>query len=370
VPLTVDRPAPEKIGFEMTATKPPEAIAYRHAAPAEVAAPASETVPQTWRSSRRTLILVTVLMAIVGLAIPAAAVISLAAGATAFGDHQLPVLAIICGLAAVVLFFGWRLGLHPRLTLSGDEIEVVNPFRRHRFDLSDITMIRPGGDGLVIASPGQVAEAWCVQKPNAAVRSGRTTRADRICDHLRTAWESYRLPADENGPDDPGGAARLRFARPGEEELLTELERSAGLARLGHIFPSEEFPYPTEEVRRRWADVLDDRSRLTVVAEVDDRPAGYACYDRQTIHHLGVAADFQRRGVGTTLLTAAEDDIFSDPANREIGLWVLRDNDSARAFYRAAGWTDTDQSRTAEFPPYPPEVRMLRHNPHVPRRGR
>lgn len=309
--------------------------------------------------------MVILVMAVVGLGVPAAAVISLTTGITAFGNAQTPVLAIIFGLAVLVLFFGWRLALHPRLVLQGDEVQVVNPFHRHRLDLSDITLIRPGGDGLLVASADEEIEAWCVQKSTAASKSGRRTRADQVCDQLRQVWEGYHLPES-----DPGSPLRLRLAHPGDAELLTDIERSASLSRLGHIFPPEDFPYPSDEVRQRWAEVLNDRTRLTLVAEVGGQPAGYACYGQEVIHHLGVGADFQRQGVGTALLAAAQDELFADLSTPEIGLWVLQDNEVARAFYATMGWAETGETRTAEFPPYPAEIRMFRRNPHLARRGR
>lgn len=306
-----------------------------------------------------------VLMVLVGIAIPAAAVVSLVTGVTAFGGQQVPVLAIICGLAVVVLLFGWRLGLHPKLVLDGDEVVVVNPFHRNRLDLNDITIIEPGGDGLLIGTPERQTEAWCVQKSTAATRSGRQTRADRVSEQLRSVWETYHLP-----DPDPDSPIRLRFARRMDAGMLTDLERSASLARLGHIFPAEAHPYPTDAVFRRWQAVLDDRTRLTMVAELGGLPAGYVCYGQEVVHHLGVAADFQRQGVGTALLTAAEDELFADLSTPEIGLWVLEANEVARAFYRELGWIETGEARTAEFPPYPREIRMFRRNPHIARRGR
>jgi len=304
-------------------------------------------------------------MVVVGIAIPAAAVVSLVTGVTAFGGQRTPVLAIIGGLAVVVLAFGWRLGLHPRLVLDDDEIEVVNPFHRQRFGLADVTIIEPGGDGLLIGTPQRQAEAWCVQKSTAANRSRRQTRADRIADQLRNVWGTHHLP-----DPDPDSPIRLRFARPGDEELLTGLERSASLARLGHIFPPELHPYPTDAVRQRWQLVLDDRTRLTMIAELGGVPAGYVCYSQEAIHHLGVAADFQRQGVGTALLAAAEDDLFADLSTPEVGLWVLAANEVARRFYAELGWTETDQTQNSEFAPYPGEIRMFRRNPHIARRGR
>jgi hypothetical protein len=42
----------------------------------------------------------------------------------------------------------------------------------------------------------------------------------------------------------------------------------------------------------------------------------------------------------------------------------------ARTFYREMGWKETEDQREAEFPPYPNEIRMVRRNPHMARRGR
>jgi ribosomal protein S18 acetylase RimI-like enzyme len=339
------------------------AVARHGAAPSddEVAA-ASRRV---WRSSTGALAAVIVFMVVAGLALPAAAVVSLLTGITAFGHQQVPVLGVICGVAAAVLFFGWRLALHPRLVLDDDRVTVVNPFRRRSYHLSDITLFAPGGDGLRIATADDEIEAWCVQKGTGAIKAGRRTRADRICDELWAAWDAEH-PVDV----DPRLAIRIRFARPGEEELLAGLERAAGLAAFGHIFPAEQFPFPENEVRRRWQSVLADRTRQTMIAESGDVPIGYASYGSGTLHHLGVSPDHQRRGVGTALLQAAEDELFADLSTPAASLWVMRENHQAQRFYIANGWAATEEMRAGEFPPYPAEIRMTRRNPRIARRGR
>ncbi|HEY9293403.1 MAG TPA: GNAT family N-acetyltransferase [Microlunatus sp.] len=321
--------------------------------------------PKIWRCAPSTIGLVTVLMVVIGIAVPAAAVISLLLGVTAFGGQQVLVLSILGLLALLTLFFGWRLALHPRLIIDGDQLKIINPFQRRSFDLADVTLLTPGGDGMIVGTVDGEAEAWCVQKPTGAIRAGRRTRADGICDEVSGARDRFHRPLLEQ--DD---VAMIRFAHPGEEELLTELERSASLARLGHIFPPEDFPYPDESVQQRWRAVLTDRTKQTMIAEVDGRPAGYAAWSGSTLLHLGVAEPYQRRGVGSALLRATEEELFADPSIPEIELWVLKDNDSARAFYRDHGWSQTADEREAEFPPYPLEMRLARDNPHLARRGR
>jgi ribosomal protein S18 acetylase RimI-like enzyme len=320
---------------------------------------------RVWRCSTGAVAAVTVFMVVVGLALPAAAVVSLLTGLTAFGQQQVPVLVVICGVAAVVLFFGWRLALHPRIVLDGEQLTVVNPFRRRSYDLSEITLFAPGGDGLRIATADDEIEAWCVQKATGAVKAGRRTRADRICDELWSAWD-VEHPVDV----DPRLAVRIRYARPGEEQLLTGLERAAGLAAFGHIFPAEQFPFPDEEVRRRWQSVLSDRTRQTMIAESGDEPIGYASYGSGILQHLGVSPDHQRGGVGTALLQAAEDELFADRSTAAASLWVMQENHDAQRFYRDNGWAATDEVRAGQFPPYPAEIRMTRRNPHIARRGR
>ncbi|QDP96116.1 GNAT family N-acetyltransferase [Microlunatus elymi] len=336
------------------------------AAPATLVEADQPSAPKTWRCAPATIGLVLALMVIIGIAVPAAAVISLLTGVTAFGGQQALVLSVLGVLGLLTLAFGWRLALHPRLRVDGDRLLIINPFRRHTFDLAEVTLLTPGGDGLIVGSAEAGAEAWCVQKPTGAIKAGRHTRADQVCAELTEVRDRYRRPLYE--PDDDRTV--LRFAHPGEEELLTELERSASVARLAHIFPPDEFPYPDEEICRRWQQVLGDRTRQTMIAEVNGQPVGYAAWGGVRVLHLGVAEPYQRQGVGSVLLEATEEELFADPSIPEIELWVLTENSVARAFYRDHGWSETDDERPAEFPPNPPELRMIRRNPHLARRSR
>jgi ribosomal protein S18 acetylase RimI-like enzyme len=87
------------------------------------------------------------------------------------------------------------------------------------------------------------------------------------------------------------------------------------------------------------------------------------------IHHLGVRVDQHRRGYGSALLEFASLEVFAEGVP-EASLWVLSGNEAARSFYRAHGWTETEERNTAEFPPFPEERKLVRRNPSAPRRGR
>lgn len=318
-----------------------------------------------WRCAPQTMAVVAALMLIIGIGMPAAAGYGLLTGAIGIGPVQIVLVSIVGVLALLALFYGWRLALHPRLLVEGDMVVVINPFRQHDVHFESITLIAPGGDGLMIATRYETVEAWCVQKSALAARTGRHTRADRICDELWDIWERYHQI--ETDPDSP---VRIGFARPGRQEVLTEIEKSATLAQLGHIFPPDDHPYPDRDVQDRWASVLTDRNKHTLIAYLDAEPVGYAAYDADTVLHLGVHADHQRRGIGSALLQAALDELYADAANRYAYLWVLQQNHGARAFYTDRGWTDTGETKPSEFEPYPTEVEMARPNPHSARRSR
>jgi GNAT superfamily N-acetyltransferase len=272
--------------------------------------------------------------------------------------------ALLLALTVLALAYAWRFGLHPRLRVTDQSVEIINPFRRHSFEWDDITVIAPGENGLLIGSEDYAAEAWCVQKSNFASRRGRLTRADRIAHQLLDIVELHDPPVvdEETG-------LRIRRARPDESRLLTRLERAASEQALAHVFPPSQHPYPFSEVVRRWRRVLGDRLMHAYLLEVLDSPVGYVAFNADTVHHLGVVPDYQRRGYGTALLEFACTEIYGGGA-REAFCWVLVENHAARAFYRGRGWIETGERQRSEFPPHPESLQMMHKNPHAPRRSR
>ncbi len=317
----------------------------------------SEPTRRTWRAGAATLTLMWIFTVASGIVIPVLAYLIYRNDASPWIPAGLGVLTVLA------LAYSWRFGLHPRLKVDADRVEVINPFRRLTFDWDDITVIAPGENGLIVGSDAAVAEAWCIQKSNHAARRGRLTRADRIAHELIDILEEHDPPLE-----DEQTGLRIRRARPDEARLLTRLERAASEETLAHIFPPEEYPYPVTAVTRRWRQRLIDRHSRVYLLELFDTPIGYVAFDKTTIQHLGVVRHQIRHGYGTALLEYASLEIYSGGA-REAELWVLSDNQVARDFYRANGWVDTDDRRKSEHPPRPESIRLTKRNPSAPRRS-
>jgi GNAT superfamily N-acetyltransferase len=85
------------------------------------------------------------------------------------------------------------------------------------------------------------------------------------------------------------------------------------------------------------------------VAEVDGRVAGFAVLEHDILGHLYVDPAFQRRGVGSALLSWAQE---ARPGG--FRFWVFQRNEAARRFYEARGCrlvVVTDGSRNEEREP-------------------
>jgi ribosomal protein S18 acetylase RimI-like enzyme len=315
------------------------------------------TAPRrTWRAAPATLAVVVLFCVAAGVCVPIMAYL-------VFLREQSPAVPIFLAVLAVVtLIYGWRFGLHPRLQAGPAGVTVRNPGRRARFAWSEITVLYPGENGLVVASEQESIEAWCVQKSRWAARGGRRTRADRITEELIALQEQHDPPLE-----DEQTGIRIRRARWTEHGTLTRLERSASKAALSHIFPPETYPYPTATVRRRWRRLLRDGRVQVRILDVYEEPIGFVAYEKAgRLRHLGIAPQEAGRGYGGLLLQFAAEEIF-DSGSALAELWVLVENEGARAFYRSQGWQDTNERRDSPYPPYPRELKMVRFNPTPPR---
>ncbi|MFN8189748.1 MAG: GNAT family N-acetyltransferase [Nocardioidaceae bacterium] len=153
--------------------------------------------------------------------------------------------------------------------------------------------------------------------------------------------------------------AAFRRATAADAVALLDLERAASLAALGHVFPAERYPYPSDDVLARWHLVLLDPD---VSVEVIDGDTGLRCvvaHDANgTLRQLAVAPDAWGRGIGRLAIAHAVAAIRARGCATP-RLWCLVDNHRARRLYEHLGWQPTGAEQPAPWPPHPTEMEYV-----------
>ncbi|MCB9859737.1 MAG: GNAT family N-acetyltransferase [Phycisphaeraceae bacterium] len=122
--------------------------------------------------------------------------------------------------------------------------------------------------------------------------------------------------------------------------MLAELFLDARRAAF-HWFDPESF-----QLADFASQTIDER--IWVAEDEHGRLVGFlSLYEPESfVHHLFVAPDIQRRGIGRKLLEVA-----NRSARRPMSLKVLEQNVDARMFYTSLGWTTTGHGAD-ELGPY------------------
>jgi RimJ/RimL family protein N-acetyltransferase len=141
----------------------------------------------------------------------------------------------------------------------------------------------------------------------------------------------------------------IRRSSPAEAETHFAIQRAACLAGLPHVYPPELYPFPDEEIRRRWRDWTGS----TLVAERDGRVVGVAGVADCWLHGFYVLPEHWGTGVADELHDAA---LAEQPDCAELRLWVLEENHRARRFYERHGWRANAETRVVPYPPNPLDV--------------
>ncbi|GGM12608.1 GNAT family N-acetyltransferase [Promicromonospora citrea] len=149
---------------------------------------------------------------------------------------------------------------------------------------------------------------------------------------------------------------RFRQATAEDARALLDIERAAGIAALGHIFPPGLYPFPSDEVLAKWESALTEPDVRVLVLDDEAHEGRLACFvahDRRLLRHLAVHPSRWGTGLARAAMDAAVAEM-TDPR-----LWCLADNDQAIGFYEHLGWRRTGRTQQAEYPPFPDEVEMV-----------
>ena len=92
---------------------------------------------------------------------------------------------VLGGLLVAHALFAWRFGIHPRLRVFPDGIEIRNALSTRFVSWSQIDRCMPGYGGLwLILNDGQRQRIWAIQKSNLMTWVNRRTRADEVADYI------------------------------------------------------------------------------------------------------------------------------------------------------------------------------------------
>lgn len=131
------------------------------------------------------------------------------------------------------------------------------------------------------------------------------------------------------------------------------MQRWGPVTALAHIFPQDFYPFPTNQIRRRWpAETTDPSVSAYVITGDRDQVVGFAATRGLDLLHFGTAVETW----GTGLATSAHDEVlarFRTVGVTRVRLRVYEENQRARRFYEKLGWKPTGRRTQASFPPHP-----------------
>jgi RimJ/RimL family protein N-acetyltransferase len=167
--------------------------------------------------------------------------------------------------------------------------------------------------------------------------------------------------------DERGAPARPSVLRPLRVDDLDELlviQREGSVAVLGEVFPQDRFPFPADDIRRRWETELADPAVECFAIVGGDQHVldGFAAVRGAELLHLGTA----KHTWGSGLAGRAHDDVLAHLASREVDrafLRVFEANERARRFYARRGWAESGPPSRSEFEPHPVLLRYERDLP-------
>ncbi len=179
---------------------------------------------------------------------------------------------------------------------------------------------------------------------------------------MRSAENCYK----EGGGELAGWS--LRPMEPADlPELLDVQERGAVLG-LSDVFPQDEYPFPREDITRRWEiELADPAIAAYVVTGADGRIRGFAARRDDEILHIGTAVETWGAGLAAWLHDAFV--ATFPPELPRLRLWVLEGNRRARRYYEKLGWVAGGRESRSPFAPHPRMLEYVRERPRISRPG-
>lgn len=147
----------------------------------------------------------------------------------------------------------------------------------------------------------------------------------------------------------------VRRAADDDVETLLTIQREAAVVAFAHVFPQDLYPFPDDDIREHWRELVADHVGEVYLAEQDGEALGSVSVGEEFLRTLYVRPRAQGMGIGSRLHDLALERLRHRGCT-VAKLWTLEENWPARAFYESRGWRLTDVTRVVPFPPNPLDV--------------
>lgn len=173
-----------------------------------------------------------------------------------------------------------------------------------------------------------------------------------------TLWKVSREPTEPTSAKPPSGPL-LRAMTPADIPAVVAVQEPASIAALGDVFPQAEYPFPRDEIGRRWREEVEAAGTDCFVILDHGDVVGFAATRGDELLHFGVTVGRW----GTGLAGRAHDAVLETLRGRghaRAWLRVFTGNGRARAFYAKHGWQPTGDRTRSTFAPHPELLRYER----------
>ena len=140
---------------------------------------------------------------------------------------------------------------------------------------------------------------------------------------------------------------------------MLRVQEAGAVRALATVFPQEAYPFPRQDVERRWRTEIAAHDIACYVVLMDDAVRGFAATREDEFLHFGIAPEYWGTGLARTAHDAVLDRLRSGGVRRA-WLTVFTGNRRGRRFYEKLGWEPTGARTRSSFPPNPELMRYER----------
>lgn len=139
-------------------------------------------------------------------------------------------------------------------------------------------------------------------------------------------------------------------------DLVLDVQEPGAVRGLADVFPQDAYPFPRDEIGRRWREEIAAPDVDCYVVTVADAVMGFAATRGEEFLHFGIAVEHW----GTGIAQSAHDAVLARlraQGVRRSWLTVFTANRRGRRFYEKLGWEPTGDRTTRSYPPHPELLR-------------